>query len=173
MARASTTHAPPPKPCKKRAATKIAILGESAAIAEAKSATLAPATSSRRLPMTSEIGPTISCPSAMPTKNPDRVSCTTESGAPNSAPTAGRVGRYISVAKGAVADNSANASVVLSYTVYDCAIPGCTGKAYTAKTTTGDAPPATPGGSIMNSCYPPDTNGEFTSSDITGLQYLY
>ncbi|WP_164000030.1 zinc-dependent metalloprotease [Pyxidicoccus caerfyrddinensis] len=34
-------------------------------------------------------------------------------------------------------------------------------------------PPATPGGSIMNTCYPPDTNGEFTSSDITGLQYLY
>ena len=109
MARASTTHAPPPKPCKKRAATKIAILGESAAIAEATSATIAPTMSSRRLPMTSEIGPTISCPSAMPTKNPDRVSCTTESGAPNSAPTAGRVGRYISVAKGAVADNSANA----------------------------------------------------------------
>ncbi|MFY0569870.1 zinc-dependent metalloprotease [Archangium lansingense] len=34
-------------------------------------------------------------------------------------------------------------------------------------------PTPTPGGSIMNSCYPPDTNGEFTSSDITGLQYIY
>jgi hypothetical protein len=32
---------------------------------------------------------------------------------------------------------------------------------------------ATPGGSIMNTCYPPDTNGEFTSSDITALNYLY
>jgi hypothetical protein len=32
---------------------------------------------------------------------------------------------------------------------------------------------ATPGGSIMNTCYPPDTDGEFTSSDRTGLNYLY
>ncbi len=32
---------------------------------------------------------------------------------------------------------------------------------------------ATPGGSIMNACYPPDTNGEFTSTDITALNYLY
>ncbi|NMO17403.1 protease [Pyxidicoccus fallax] len=32
---------------------------------------------------------------------------------------------------------------------------------------------ATPGGSIMNSCIPLDTNGEFTSSDITMLNYLY
>ncbi|MCY1019270.1 zinc-dependent metalloprotease [Pyxidicoccus sp. MSG2] len=32
---------------------------------------------------------------------------------------------------------------------------------------------ATPGGSIMNSCYPPDTDGEFTSSDRTALNYLY
>ena len=32
---------------------------------------------------------------------------------------------------------------------------------------------ATPGGSIMNTCFPPNTNGEFTSSDRTGLMYLY
>ena len=109
IARESTTHAPPPRPCKKRAATKMAMLGDSAAIADATSATIAPPMSSRRRPMTSEIGPTINCPKAMPTKKPDKVSCTTESGALKSAPTAGKVGRYISVAKGAVADNSANA----------------------------------------------------------------
>ena len=32
---------------------------------------------------------------------------------------------------------------------------------------------ATLGGSIMNTCFPPNTNGEFTSSDRTGLMYLY
>src|SRR5699024_6136517 len=87
----------------------MAMLGDSAAIAEATSATIAPPMSRRRRPMTSEIGPTINCPKAMPTKNPDKVNSTTESGASNSAPTAGKVGRYISVAKGAVADNSPSA----------------------------------------------------------------
>ncbi|HYO56723.1 zinc-dependent metalloprotease [Archangium sp.] len=32
---------------------------------------------------------------------------------------------------------------------------------------------ATLGGSIMNTCFPGNTTGEFTSSDITALQYLY
>ncbi|MFP2905498.1 zinc-dependent metalloprotease [Pyxidicoccus sp. 3LFB2] len=32
---------------------------------------------------------------------------------------------------------------------------------------------ATPGGSIMNTCYPPDTNGEFTATDRAGLNYIY
>ncbi|MCP3138321.1 M57 family metalloprotease [Pyxidicoccus xibeiensis] len=32
---------------------------------------------------------------------------------------------------------------------------------------------ATPGGSIMNTCMSPDTDGEFTSSDRTALNYLY
>ncbi|NVJ20769.1 MULTISPECIES: M57 family metalloprotease [Myxococcus] len=30
-----------------------------------------------------------------------------------------------------------------------------------------------PGGSIMNACYPPGTPGEFTSTDIIALKYLY
>ncbi|WP_426750318.1 M57 family metalloprotease [Myxococcus sp. Y35] len=34
-------------------------------------------------------------------------------------------------------------------------------------------PPPSPGGSIMNTCIPPDTDGEFTPSDIAGLNYLY
>jgi hypothetical protein len=32
---------------------------------------------------------------------------------------------------------------------------------------------STPGGSIMNSCIPSNPTGEFTSSDITALNYLY
>ncbi|NMO17406.1 protease [Pyxidicoccus fallax] len=32
---------------------------------------------------------------------------------------------------------------------------------------------ATPGGSIMNTCIPPNTNGEFTSTDIAALNFLY
>jgi Dual-action HEIGH metallo-peptidase len=32
---------------------------------------------------------------------------------------------------------------------------------------------ATPGGSIMNACFPSSTDGEFTSYDITALNYLY
>ncbi|NVJ15219.1 M57 family metalloprotease [Myxococcus sp. AM010] len=32
---------------------------------------------------------------------------------------------------------------------------------------------ATPGGSIMNTCFPSSTNGELTSSDITALNYMY
>lgn len=35
------------------------------------------------------------------------------------------------------------------------------------------SPPPSPGGSIMNSCIPVGTTGEFTSSDITGLNFLY
>ena len=34
-------------------------------------------------------------------------------------------------------------------------------------------PPPTPGGSIMNTCVPVSTNGEFTSSDIAGLNFYY
>lgn len=35
------------------------------------------------------------------------------------------------------------------------------------------SPPPSPGGSIMNSCIPVGTNGEFTPSDTTGLNFLY
>ncbi|MFP2958432.1 M57 family metalloprotease [Myxococcus sp. 1LA] len=34
-------------------------------------------------------------------------------------------------------------------------------------------PPPTPGGSLMNTCIPPDTDGEFTPSDIVGLNFIY
>jgi len=34
-------------------------------------------------------------------------------------------------------------------------------------------PPPSPGGSIMNTCIPASTNGEFTSSDIAGLNFYY
>lgn len=44
------------------------------------------------------------------------------------------------------ADNSANAAVVVSYTVYDCAAPGCTGVPYIARTAPNETPPATSGG---------------------------
>lgn len=32
---------------------------------------------------------------------------------------------------------------------------------------------ATPGGSIMNACFGPNEDGEFTSTDVTALNYLY
>lgn len=34
-------------------------------------------------------------------------------------------------------------------------------------------PSPTPGGSVMNTCVPASTNGRFTSSDISGLNYYY
>ncbi|WAM28661.1 M57 family metalloprotease [Myxococcus sp. NMCA1] len=47
--------------------------------------------------------------------------------------------------------------------------PTGTGALHIPGTPTG----ATPGGSIMNACYPPDTDGEFTPSDIVALNYMY
>ncbi len=102
-ARAITMPAAPASPCTSRKATSVPTVGASAHSAVATTLTTSPASSGRRRPHRSLIGPTTSWPTAMPTRQAVSVSWTVAAGACRDRVTSGSDGRYMSIASGAVA----------------------------------------------------------------------
>ena len=107
--RAMTMAQPPANPCTRRAAIITDTDGLTAHTTDAATRTASPASSGRRRPTRSENGPPASWPSAIPTKNVVRVSCTWVAEASRSPPTSGNAGTYMSVASGAMAVMSTTA----------------------------------------------------------------
>ncbi len=105
-ARAITTPTPPARPWTTRRAISVPIDGASAHAAEATVYPTRPASSGRRRPSESLTGPAISCPTAIPSMHPVRVSWPVEALAPRSRVSEGRPGRYMSIDSGPNADSA-------------------------------------------------------------------
>ena len=99
-ARARTTPAPPAMPCTSRPPSITYTSGANAQTKAATAASTCDATSRRRRPSESDIGPMKNCPNAMPAMNMVRVSWTIGSVVPKSCAMTGKAGRYVSMDSG-------------------------------------------------------------------------
>ena len=111
MERANTAPIEPVKPIMKRAKISSSIFGAKPHATVAMKQTTAPISSGLRRPVLSDRGPTISWPSAIPTMNPLNVSEAFVLVVFRFSATAGSAARYMSVASGAIAVNSARTTI--------------------------------------------------------------
>ncbi len=99
-ARAMTMPAAPARPWSSRNPMRSSAVGAKAQTAVARTYTTMPASSGRRRPHLSLMGPTTSWPRAMPARQAVRVSWTVAAGACSAPVTSGRAGRYMSMESG-------------------------------------------------------------------------
>lgn len=104
--RDSTIPPDAPSPWNRRMARNISMLSENMHNTVAMQNMTMDSASMGLRPYLSLRGPKNTCPRARPTMLVVRPSCTMEAEVSNSAPSEGRVGRYMSVTKGAKADSS-------------------------------------------------------------------
>lgn len=100
MARDSTIPAEAVNPCKKRASTNVAILGDSAQNSEDSANSEIEINKGFRLPFASLTGPITSWPMVRPIKQAVKLSCTSDAPAPRSSAISGKLGKYISILRG-------------------------------------------------------------------------